>query len=97
MSAPPNNSYDVTPTADYDVGAAIGDSTQDVTILDATSTNLCKADLKVDQYTFCCTNMVGSVSRAKSTGDAADIILDYVSYNMVAKFGWIDPAAATTV
>ena len=41
--------------------------------------------------------MVGSVKRAKSTGDAADIILDYVSYNMVAKFGWVDPAAPTTV
>lgn len=89
--------FDVTPTADYDVANTIYDTTDDVTILDAVGTNLCTANLALDQYTFCCTEMVGNVKRNKNTSDAADIIIDYAAYNMVAKFGWVDPGAATTV
>ena len=63
------------------------DATDDVTP-DVGDTQICTELWKLSDTAIACVEMVGSVERNFSTGDTTDdFILDYVEYQMHAKFG----------
>lgn len=78
--------YDIKPTANYDSPVTVIDSTLDVTTV-ATS-QICTELWKLTATSIACVEMTGSAQRKFDTGDAdGDIVLDYVTYQMHAKFG----------
>ena len=67
------------------------DATDDVTAIAPASGNICTELWRLSATAITCVEMTGAVNRKFSTGDTTDdFILDYVSYQMHAKFGKVN-------